>query len=94
VDIFKEIINKIGTPYPTASTIVVMLLAGVLWVLALKTFGNSPTESSGQPSSVSTPAITDTTTGAGSPIIHDNHGHIEIKNQQGQPGKPTTDQPK
>ena len=94
MDILKEVINKIGTPYPFISTVVVMLLAGAFWALALKTLGNSPTESSGQHGSTNTPVVTDTTTGPGSPIIKDNHGHIDIKGQQGEPGKQTTGQPK
>jgi hypothetical protein len=94
MDIFKEIINKIGTPYPFISTIVVMLLAGAFWALALKTLGNSPTESSGHPDSINTPSVTNTTTGAGSPIITDNHGHIDIKAQQSESGKQNTEQPK
>ena len=94
MDIFKELINRIGTPHPIASTIVVMILAGVLWVLALKTLGTSPTESSGHPDSISTPSVTNTTTGAGSPIVTDNHGHIDIKAQQDESRKQTADQPK
>jgi hypothetical protein len=97
MDILKAIINKIGTPYPVGSTIAVMVLAGFVWVVLLRTFGSSPTEASNGPDKTSPSTVTNTTNAPKSPIIMDNHGHIDIKGQQNPvqgPGKPTAEQQK
>jgi hypothetical protein len=94
MDILKAVINKIGTAHPVISTVTVMLLAGLVWFVLLQTFGSSPTESTSLPDQTKTPVVTNKTTGASSPIITDNHGHIDIKAQQGNSGKESTDQPK
>jgi hypothetical protein len=93
MEILKAVINKIGTPYPVMSTLVVAVLAGLAWFVLLQTFGSPATESS-PPDQTKTPTITNTTTGPASPIITDNHGDIPIKAQQGDPGKQPAKQSK
>jgi hypothetical protein len=93
MEILKAIINKIGTPHPVLSTLVVAVLAGLTWFVLLQTFG-SPSTESGSPDQTKTPTITNTTTGAASPIITDDHGGIDIKVQQGDYGKQPANQNK
>lgn len=80
MDILKWFAINFGAKHLLLSTVVVSILAGVIWVVVVKAVASSKAET------VSGSVVTNTTTGQGSPIVVDNHGQITNKTEQNSDG--------
>jgi ABC-type Na+ efflux pump permease subunit len=73
MDMLKWLATNVGAKHLISTTVLVMILAGAVWIVFVQTMKDS------KPEQATGSAVTNTTNGTQSPIITDNHGKIEIQ---------------